>query len=273
MLPRWLGYYGEQCGFGNLLVLDDSSDDGSTDDLPCPRLRVPPGPWKAPWAPTRLALVNGVSRGLLACYDTVIFTDADEFLVPDPARYDGLVDYLASNREQEVIAPLALNVLHKPDLEPALRSDQPLLRQRRCVKFIPGLCKPLVKRVAANWSGAFHAINARYEIDRRLLMLHLKYCDIETLTKRSEDRHAVHQEGRGHSSSAWALESRELLSRLMSWVATPYGHEVAEFDPAEPDLTGVVHAKKSGFFRSQGQQLTAMDQNPLRQPAPARPAC
>ena len=265
MLPRWIDYYGRQVGVDNLIVLDDNSDDGSTDGLACTRLRLPPGPWKSPWPPTRLALVNGMSRGLLACYDVVVFTDVDEFLVPDPARHAGLVDYLGSKRRQDVIAPLALNVVHKPDLEPALDPEQPVLAQRRFAKFVPGMCKPLLKRIPANWTAAFHGIANPFEIHRDLLMLHLKYCDLPSLMKGSEHRHAWHQEGRGHRNSAWTLESLELKSRLLSWVQTPDEQEVREFDPKEPDLTNIVHVKKNGFFRSQGPQLEAMEQNPLRQ--------
>ena len=265
LLPRWLSYYGGQIGFENLIVLDDNSDDGSTDNLPCTRLRVPPAPWHAPWAPTRLRLVNGISCGLLACYEAVIFTDVDELVVPDPAHYGGLLDYVAANRDRQVIAPLALNVLHNADVEPALKPGQPVLAQRRFVKFADGMCKPLIKRVAADWDGAFHAINARFDIDRDLLMLHLKYGDVGTLTRVSEQRHALHQEGRGHPSSAWALESQELASRLRSWVHTPDDQDVPEFDPAEPDLSDIVRLKRRGFYRSHGPQLAAMENNPLRQ--------
>jgi len=265
MLPRWVSYYGGQIGLDNLIVLDDNSDDGSTDNLACPRLRMPQGPWKSRWAPTRLRLVNGMSHGLLGCYDAVIFADVDEFLVPDPARYGGLLDYLAAKQDREVIAPLAVNVLHKPDIEPALDPHQPLLRQRRFVKFATGMCKPLVKRIEADWTGAFHSIQSHFQIDRDLLMLHLKFCDIDTLTKVTRLRNALHQEGRGHRKSTWAQDSQELTSRLLSWVHTPYDRNVREFDSSEPDISAVVHTKENGFFRSQGQQLVAMELQPLRQ--------
>lgn len=265
MLPRWVKYYGGQVGLDNVIVLDDNSDDGSTDDLPCQRLRVPPEPWKSVWSRTRLRLVNGMSQGLLACYDVVVFTDVDEFLVPDPRRYDGLVHYLAAQPRRKVIAPLAVNVLHKPDVEPALDPGQPLMAQRRFVKFAPGMCKPQLKRISAEWMSAFHGISAPFEIDRDLLMLHLKYCDISRLTGVSQYRHAWHQEGRGHPTSAWALSSDELASRLLSWVHTESGDGVDEFDPAELELTHVVRDKGEGVHRSQGRQLVAMENRPLRQ--------
>jgi hypothetical protein len=264
MLPHWLDYYGRQVGEDNLVVLDDNSVDGSTDDLPCTVFRLPQAPWKASWAQTRTGLVNGISRGLLACYDVVVFSDVDEFLVPDPARYESLVHYLSSVPDREAIAPLALNVLHNPRLEPVLDPAQPLLKQRRFVKFAPGMCKPLIKRIPADWGRAFHAIGTPFEIDRDLVMLHLKYYDVSSLKRVSEHRHARHQEGRGHPESAWALESDELISRLLSWVQTPEGHDVPEFDPSEADLDEIVHRKSNSHFRSHGPQLTAMENNPLR---------
>ncbi len=264
LLPRWVDYYGRQVGVENLIVLDDNSADGSTDDLPCMRLRLPPGPWQPSWAQARLDLVNGLSRGLLACYEVVVFVDIDEFLVPDPAHYDGLADYLGKNRDRDVIAPLAVNVLHKPSLEPTLDPTQPLLAQRHFVKFAPGMCKPLVKRKPADWLASFHGIAAPFEIDPRLWMMHLKYCDVSLLMKVSAGRHARHREGRGHPRSAWALGSNELASQLSSWVQTPDEQRVQEFDPSELDLSTVVRRKGGRRFRSHGPQLSAMERNPLR---------
>ena len=42
MLPLWVNYYGGQFGAENLYVVDDNSEDGSTDDLPCDVLHIPP---------------------------------------------------------------------------------------------------------------------------------------------------------------------------------------------------------------------------------------
>ena len=42
MLPLWTRHYGAQLGVENLYVIDDNSSDGSTDDLPCDLLRLPP---------------------------------------------------------------------------------------------------------------------------------------------------------------------------------------------------------------------------------------
>ena len=266
MLPRWLAYYGGQLGADNLVVLDDGSVDGSTDDLPCPVRRVPPHPPKGSWARSRRDLVNAAAADLLTRHDAVIFTDVDEFLVPDPARYDGLPHYLSANSQAEVIAPLAVNVLHSPDVDSPIEPGRPVLAQRRHVKFTPRMCKPLIKRIPADWKGGgFHGIAAPFDIDRTLLMAHLKYYDIDVLRTVARQRHQKHQHGKGHRSSAWALTADELTLRLRSWVMTPPGGDVPEFDPHEPDLTGlIVREPGTGMFHNTGTQLNDMETHPLR---------
>jgi hypothetical protein len=267
MLPRWVAYYARQVGTENLLVLDDNSVDGSTTDLPCTVYRLPGAPWRSAWDVGRLRIANGIANGLLACYDYVVFTDVDEFLVPDPARYDGLRGYLATRTDRDVIAPLALNVLHHTGREPDdLAPDRPVLAQRRHVKFAPVMCKPLVKRVAAPWRPAFHGIHAPYEVDRDLIMLHLKYYDVARLRKVAAHRRRLHDtEKRGADNSAWAMGPEELVAELHSWVrAARDDGPVPEFDPAEPDLRRIVHEREGGFYRSEGTQRRAMRFNPLR---------
>jgi hypothetical protein len=266
MLPRWLAYYGGQLGVENLVVLDDNSVDGSVDDLDCDVRRLPPQPAEGSWAAGRRDVVNALSAELLSGRDAVIFTDVDEFLIPDPGRYDGLVDYLGATSEREVIAPLGVNVLHNPDLEPPVEPGMPLLAQRRFVKFTARMCKPLIKRIPAGWKGGgFHGIAAPFDIDRTLLMAHLKYYDIDVLRTVARQRYLKHQGGKGHRSSAWALPPDELTARLRSWVATPPGQPVPELDPQEPDLTSVVvHDSATGMYHTTGTQLRDMETSPLR---------
>ena len=117
----------------------------------------------------------------------------------------------------------------------------------------------------APWRPAFHGINAPYEIDRDLLMLHLKYVDVTTLQKVAEHRRMLHdKEKRGSNNSAWAMGGDELVSELRSWVRTYDDRPVPEFDPNEPDLRRIVQHKAGGFYRSDGTQIRAMQVNPLR---------
>jgi len=264
MLPRWVDYYGGQVGYDNLLVLDDNSVDGSTEALPCTVYRLPEAPWRMDWAAGRLRVVNGIAKGLLPCYDFVVFTDVDEFLVPDPDKYDGLRGYLAERLDRTVIAPLAVNVVHDPSTESdEIDHARPVLAQRRHVKFVPVMCKPLLKRVPAPWRPAFHGIRAPYEIDRDLLMLHLKCYDVAALRKVAEHRRRLYDtEDRGADRSMWTMSSDELVG-----AAVPAPREegpIPEFDPTEPDLRRIVKHKAKGWYRSDGTQLEALRNYPLR---------
>jgi len=267
MLPRWINHYGRQVGIHNLVVFDDNSVDGSTADLPCTTYRLPPPPWKRGWGKTRTRLVNGIAQGLLACNDAVVFADVDEFLVPDPTKYEGLLDFLLARPEVPVIAPLALEVLHHDRSEGALDNDHPLLEQRRFVKFSPGMCKPLVKRVPARWVGAFHAIRAPFDVDRDLWMLHLKYADLPTLEVTAERRRAAHElEGRGHPRSFWPMGAEVLRRRLAGWTSDADATgAVPPFDPDEPDIDNLIEGRSSGSWQSRASQVQGLDGSPLRQ--------
>lgn len=265
MLPRWLAYYAGQVGIANLTVLDDGSVDGSTRNLPCGVRHLDSPSWPGSRDVGRTRYANDLARKLLRSYDVVIYTDADEFLVPDPARCSGLVEYLARHRDAEVIAPVGLNVLHDPEREPALHDGAPVLRQRRLVKYAPVMCKPLVKRVATPWKPGFHGIDQPFEVDPDLWLLHLRYVDLDLSRRTAERRHQVYLDGgRGGERSAWALEPDELAALQRSWVLGAAAGEVPDFDPGEIDLTKVVRPRGGGF-RSGGTQLRAMKRSRLRQ--------
>lgn len=265
MLQRWVRYYGALFGTDNLIVLDHRTSDGSTDDLPCARIRIPPEPWKGRWWRIRRDLANGISSGLMGMYDAVLFTDADEFLVPDPHKYEDLADYVRRNRTWDVVAPLAVNVLHAPDLEPRLDPARPVLEQRRFVKFAANMCKPMLKRTTADWTVGCHGIQAPYEIDPDLLLFHLKYFDVDHLRDVSRRRHEVHRrEGKGGWKSTWSLEADDIVGRLAEWTADA-GDDVPVLRPPRVRYQRVVREEKDGIWRSRGPQLASMARYRLRQ--------
>jgi len=138
MLPLWIQYYGGQLGIENLYVVDDNSEDGSTDDLPCDVLHIPPirgGKFNS----TRMAMVGNLGRSLLELYDVVLFCDTDEFIVPDPDRHAGLKKYVETRSGDglNAVGSLGFNVVHDVGSEPPLDLDKPLLGQRRLAKFLP----------------------------------------------------------------------------------------------------------------------------------------
>ncbi|HET7736179.1 MAG TPA: glycosyltransferase family 2 protein [Nocardioidaceae bacterium] len=267
MLPRWVEHYGRHVGFENLVVFDDNTTDGSTDDLPCTVHRLPRlDTERTPFEKARMRLLNGAANGFLGWYDAVVFTDVDEFLVPDPTRYGGLGDFLEARPDKAVLAPLALNVVQAPD-EAALDPSRPVLEQRRFAKFVPLMCKPSIKRSQARWTNASHGIVVPFAVDPELFMLHLKFADRDNLRRSSDNRRAGVDDDKRPGRSSWGGGGDEMLTVLDQAVDTDLAG-APEFDPAAVDLAGLVvrHGEEYRTLK-QGQVRTTRDSPLVRIPA------
>jgi hypothetical protein len=249
-------------GIENLIVFDDGSVDGGTDGLACTVHRLPgfaPGRFET----SRIRLVSGVAQGLLESYDAVIFTDVDEFLVPDPAKYDGLLDLLRSREDVAVLAPLALNVIHLLGQEAPLRDGTAVLDQRSYALFAPGMCKPSIKRVPAPWAAASHGIRAPYSIDPDLVMFHLKFADVDLLRAASARRGAVVAlDGRGRKTT-WAKGANELVGALEGVAARFEVQGSQEFEPGAIELSGLVVREGDVFRAPKRAPLMSLERQPV----------
>jgi hypothetical protein len=202
-LPIWRKYYASLFGERNLFIIDHDSSDGSTADL---------GQINKLWIAKdelndhmRCVFMASFAKALLQYFKTVIYTDCDEIIVPDPARYADLPDYLDRNNF-EYVAPVGLNVQHILSKEEPLDLARPILQQRRFVRFTSSMCKPLVTRIPIVWASGFHACDKPIRIDSDLFLMHLKTMDRDIALRRQkitremkwaessiEAKHGVHQ--------------------------------------------------------------------------------
>lgn len=264
MLRRWVGYYGDAVGRSNLLVFDDNSVDGSTDDLGCTVHRLPRFPGGERFEPSRMRLANGVAAGLLSCYDYVIFVDVDEFLIPDPDQFDGLLDFIAAHADRDVIAGMALNVVHVAGVEADIDVDRPILDQRSFAKFIPRMCKPSIKRVPARWHRSAHAIAAPYQVDPALFLMHMKFHDHDSLQASGDRRRAAFDSDARGKNSSWKRTGREIADRVTGAVARQHNDLIVEFVPDPHVLEAIVVRRGNRIYASRGAaQLTATSDAPL----------
>lgn len=173
-LPIWLKHYGSNFGAHNLYVVDRESTDGSTQDIgDANRIRVPRSQFDEH---RKTGLLTSLHRSLLHEFDTVIYTDCDEIIVPDPTLYSSLADYVA-RMSGDYVSGVGLNIHHVISREPPLDLSQPVLNQRRYGCFVSAGCKMLISRTPINWLPGFHCSDKPPRIDSDLFIMHLKYMD------------------------------------------------------------------------------------------------
>ena len=258
MLPRWVQHYTRQCGEGALYVIDDNTTDGSTDNLPCSVIRLPELQDRV-FEPSRMGLVSGIASALLNVYDAVVFADADEFVVADPAKYPDLRHFLADRPDSDVLGAMTLNVLHDLENEGPLDPERPVLEQRELAKFIPLMCKPAVKRIDAPWARASHGIKAPYDIDPDLYMFHLKFADRETLHRAAEHRKGLVELDNRAGSTNWRHGGDHMVDVLDRLNADIDRESIKRFKPPLRKLRNAVRLE-GNVYRARGKgQVAAME--------------
>lgn len=263
MLRRWVDHYAAQVGAEHVVVVDDSSSDGSTDDLPCPVLRFPPL-HKQGFEPSRMGIATGLAAGMLVAYDAVIFCDADEFIVADPRVHPSLRHFVAARPDRAAVGVTCLNVVHDAPREPALRDGEPVLAQRRLAKFLPLMCKPSLKRVDARWVQATHGIQCPFEVDPELFMFHLKFADRGHLEAVADRRHRLNQEQGRAKGTSWERPGADLVDLLDDVTRDVDPTSVPWFRPSPQRLARIVRHEPPETWRATGMgQLEAMRKRPL----------
>ncbi len=233
-LPLWIRHYGREIGVENLYCVDHGSDDGSTEGIGISITRFPRR--RDFDSVIRSFLIANFHASLLRSHDAVIFSDADEFLVADPAKYAGLRDAIAASNAP-VLRAMGLDVLHRPAEEPALDMAHPVLAQRRRVKFAKYYCKTLVARVPLRWEPGFHACSIHAEPQPGVFLLHLKYADRDIFARSLAKRRAVArsaqdlEKGFGYQ---WRMDEAQFLELAYANPALdPPGGDAA-LEPFEP---------------------------------------
>jgi hypothetical protein len=188
LLPIWLRYYGMHLGREHLYVIDDGSNDGSTDGLNGVNvIRLERAPIDQD---TRAFTVSLFHREMLEHYDVVIFTDVDEFLVVDPRTKLGLVDYIGKHAGPHTSA-LGFNIVHDQFAEPRYSPDLGVFQQRRFLEFSRPYCKQLIHKAPVLWQPGFHFTNFPRNVGVGLYLFHLRALDYELSRKRINNRNKL----------------------------------------------------------------------------------
>jgi len=236
-LPLWVSYYGQAFGADNIFVLDHGSDDGSTENLGAAHVLLAPRDRDID-ENRRAIFLHRCQAALLRHYDVVVYSDADEFLIPDPARFTGLPDFIARRCERFVNA-VGLDVFHVPDAEAQIDLSRPILAQRTYVQFSSAYCKPLISRIPLLWDPGIHTCNYPPAIDNDLLLFHLKRMDKALALARLQTTRALpwskNTLAKGHSQDH-RLEDAAFVARIFPFSANTIGAAVSDGFDFSADL-------------------------------------
>ncbi len=207
-VQRWVNHHHRQLGRECLLVVDHGSTDGSTNDLKgINRLNIPRSDLDEG---QRADFINDLQKTLLHYHDVVIYSDCDEFLIPDPRKYRDLHEFLAAH-SQDVIRPIGIQMSHLRDRESStLLATKPILGQRKFGFMMKAFSKPLVTRVPVTWYPGCHDCSVASAVTDDLLLIHANYADYALIIKRQammreiaySERHLAHWSHHQRASDA-----------------------------------------------------------------------
>ena len=189
-LRKWTAYYGKELGEENLYIFLDGTDQPIPDW--CPKAHVT-AVEKIPGQVVeaekgRLDLLSQQAALLLKSYDLVIGTDADEFLVVDPALGTGLAEYLSNAGIRTSISGLGIDVGQHTGEEGDIREDAPFLSQRHYGQIGTRYTKPSVIAAPVKWGRGFHRIKGHnFHIGKGLYLFHFGYFDLGRIEARFKD--------------------------------------------------------------------------------------
>jgi hypothetical protein len=171
--PTWYGYYSEQIGSENLFIVTDKLTKGAFDGLALGGVYAYPSDVYD--EVSRIRLVTAIVSGLLEFYDTAVVADTDEFLVPDPRFYSGILDYLRKSPPLYSTS-IGVDVIQYTD-EADLDLAKPiLLRQRKYGYLTTSLCKTSLTRIPMEWGVGYHYCSVYPKLNGTFLF-HLKRAD------------------------------------------------------------------------------------------------
>lgn len=133
------------------------------------------------------------ARLLNGFHTHILIAELDEFMMPVPSQYSGLLDYIRRNPQRRTVAPRGFEVQEAWSFEQPLNwSSPPLLAQRSWMLPTCGLRKPILSRVPTVWRFGTHDMDeplffacspsawgsSRDCLDEDLWLVHTKCADL-----------------------------------------------------------------------------------------------
>ena len=192
LLPLWLKYYRRYFKDSEIYVLDDDTNDGSTDNLgvncirhwPMKSRDNKPHPYSFDHG-FLLSAVKIFQKELLTTNNMVLFTECDEFVSPHPDTGLTLNQYM-ENMNQDYVRCTGWYVAQHRS-EPPIDLNQPIMDQRKYGYITENTSKVLLSKIPLGYGHGFHN-SFGLERSKDLLLIHLHMLDMEICWNRHNDR-------------------------------------------------------------------------------------
>lgn len=179
-LPIWYKYYSQFFHEKDIYVIDDSSNDGSTNFIPELQKKIVFNEFAYSHEYLRNT-VNSYRKELLENYEYVIFAEADEILLHTKYKLNDYINSLIDNKINHVTAN-GWEIYHDYKHEKSIDLNRNILEQRKYWFKYPLYDKTLISNMNIEYGLGFHDIinleNNKYEyLDENLYLLHLHRFD------------------------------------------------------------------------------------------------
>ena len=196
-LRKWVEYYGGQIGRENLFVYFDGTDQ----EIPafCQGVHAQKvekiGATVVEHDKGRLQFLSARAAELFSAgYELVIGTDADEFVVVDPALGKTLPEYLSRLEINGSVSALGLDFGQKMGEEADITEDRPFLQQRHYAQLGTRYTKASVLAEPLQWGSGFHRVKGHnFHIAKDLYLFHFGYFDMKRIQDRFRDKDRLAQ--------------------------------------------------------------------------------
>lgn len=189
-LKIWLDYYGAMLGRENCYIVNHGHNPAVTEMARGCNIIGIPGDHHKNFDMKRWRLLNNLVQGLNAYFDHVIVGDVDELVVLDP-RLGSLPEFLATQKQRQVITPLGLEVIHRIELEEKPIKNK-VLGPRAHVRIAPHYSKPSIISAGVKIARGGHFTQyEKINAPEGLYLFHLKYCDFAEYARAMDRRNAV----------------------------------------------------------------------------------
>lgn len=203
-LRKWIDYYGANFGRQSLFVIIDGLDQPIPDDSEGVNFLVlPHRDWdkEVKSVPLRRVVmehhrsraISSLAASLYRYVNAVIATDVDEFLVPDPAKWPNLRDYVLANAgRHRTLSGVGLDVIQHLGREGEIDPAQPFLAQRSVAVVSNAYTKPVLSYKPVTWGAGLHRIKGRnYHVAPDLFLFHLGMVDYTAAMGRANDPNLI----------------------------------------------------------------------------------